>query len=145
MDHTDLRIEFDDELDADEDGPDSTGRLIRPYAITGGRTGADVDIDLEDFGEMGQISTLWRGRGVIFRTVEADYELDFHVAPRRQLVVNLTGAVEIDTGEEARVFEAGSIMLAEDTTGKGHISRNVDGQPRACLFVPLDDGVGERT
>lgn len=47
MEHTDLRIEFDDELDADEDGPDSTGRLIRPYAITGGRTGADVEIDLE--------------------------------------------------------------------------------------------------
>lgn len=47
MDHTDLRIEFADDLDADEDGADSTGRLIRPYAITGGRTGADVDIDLE--------------------------------------------------------------------------------------------------
>lgn len=30
-----------DELD------DSTGRLIRPYAITGGRTGAETDIRLE--------------------------------------------------------------------------------------------------
>ncbi len=47
MEHTDLRIEFDDELDADDEGPDATGRLIRPYAITGGRTGADVEIDLE--------------------------------------------------------------------------------------------------
>lgn len=105
----------------------------------------DVDIDLEDYGEMGQISGLWRGPGVIFRQVAGDYDLDFHVAPRRQLVVNLTGSVEIDTGEEARVFEAGSIMLAEDTTGKGHVSRNVDGQPRSCLFVPLADGVGERS
>ena len=104
----------------------------------------DVDIDLEDFGDAGQISRLWRGSGVIFREVAADYELDFHVAPRRQLVVNLTGSVEIDTGEESRVFPAGSIMLAEDTTGKGHVSRNVDGRPRTCLFVPLDDGVGER-
>ena len=42
------------------------------------------------------------------------------------------------------MFPAGSIMLAEDTTGKGHVSRNVDGRPRTCLFVPLDDGVGER-
>ena len=105
----------------------------------------DVDVDLEDYGEMGQISGLWRGPGVIFRQVSGDYDLDFHVAPRRQLVVNLTGAVEIDTGEEARVFEAGSIMLAEDTTGKGHVSRNVDGRPRSCLFVPLADGVGERS
>ena len=32
------------EVDADED---ATGRLIRPYAITGGRTGAEADIGLE--------------------------------------------------------------------------------------------------
>jgi hypothetical protein len=32
-----------DELDAD----DASGRLIRPYAITGGRTGAETDISLE--------------------------------------------------------------------------------------------------
>lgn len=102
----------------------------------------DVDVDLEDYGEMGQMSGLWRGPGVIFRQVDGDYDLDFHVAPRRQLVVNLTGAVEIDTGQEARIFDAGSIMLAEDTTGKGHISRNVDGRPRSCLFIPLADGVG---
>ncbi len=44
LDDTELRIEFDAEL---EDDPDVTGRLIRPYAITGGRTGADIEIDLE--------------------------------------------------------------------------------------------------
>ena len=59
------------------------------------------------------------GRGVIFREVDPGYLLDYHPAPRRQLVVNLTGSVEIDTGEEARVFGPGSIMLAEDTTGRG--------------------------
>jgi len=31
----------------DADTQDETGRLIRPYAITGGRTGAETDIDLE--------------------------------------------------------------------------------------------------
>jgi len=35
----------DHDLDGDE--PDETGRLIRPYAITGGRTGAESDISLE--------------------------------------------------------------------------------------------------
>ena len=33
--------------DADADTEDETGRLIRPYAITGGRTGAESDIGLE--------------------------------------------------------------------------------------------------
>ena len=40
-----LRVEFDDALDLDEG--DETGRLIRPYAITGGRTGHETDISLE--------------------------------------------------------------------------------------------------
>lgn len=39
-----LRIDVDDLVD---DAADETGRLIRPYAITGGRTGADTDISLE--------------------------------------------------------------------------------------------------
>ena len=42
MDHTDVGV---DELDTDTE--DETGRLIRPYAITGGRTGAETDISLE--------------------------------------------------------------------------------------------------
>ena len=47
MDHTDLRIDdVDTDVDVDPD-PDATGRLIRPYAITGGRTGGEVAIDLE--------------------------------------------------------------------------------------------------
>jgi hypothetical protein len=35
-----------DDIDADDDAED-TGRLIRPYAITGGRTGGEVEIGLE--------------------------------------------------------------------------------------------------
>lgn len=31
----------------DVDMGDETGRLVRPYAMTGGRTGAEVDISLE--------------------------------------------------------------------------------------------------
>jgi len=39
---------IDDDADVDiDDGPDDTGRLIRPYAITGGRTGGEVEISLE--------------------------------------------------------------------------------------------------
>ena len=33
--------------DIGDDEGDATGRLIRPYAITGGRTGAETDIGLE--------------------------------------------------------------------------------------------------
>lgn len=42
-------LDADEELTAlrDDHDEDETGRLIRPYAITGGRTGADTPIELE--------------------------------------------------------------------------------------------------
>jgi len=100
----------------------------------------DVKVALDDAGVAGQISALWPGKGVQFRTVRGDYQIDFHNAPRRQLVVNLTGSVEIEVGDgTTRLLGPGTILLAEDTTGQGHISRGVDGEPRTCLFVHLDD------
>ena len=99
----------------------------------------DVHVDVDDHGAAGRISSLWPGRGVQFREVDGDYHLDYHTAPRRQLVVNLTGSVEIEVGSgEARRFGPGTILLAEDTTGQGHISRSVGSEPRTCLFVHLD-------
>jgi len=96
-------------------------------------------VELEDFGMRGQISALWRGRGVQFRTVPPNYFLDFHTAPRRQLVVNLAGSVDIEVGDGSRrILGPGSILLAEDMTGEGHISRSIDDEPRTCLFVHLD-------
>ena len=98
----------------------------------------DVEIDLEDRGPMGRISALVAGKGVIFREVDGDYNLDFHNAPRRQYVVNLTGSVELEVGDGTqRLLGPGEILLAEDTTGRGHKSRAVGNQPRTCLFIPL--------
>jgi len=114
--------------------------LVRVYTGDDGQSHfEDVTIDLDDHGPMGRISALWKGKGVMFREVDGDYDLDFHNAPRRQLVVNLTGSVDIQVGDgTVRRLGPGSILLADDVTGQGHISRAVDGQPRTCLFIPLD-------
>jgi hypothetical protein len=116
--------------------------LVRVYTGDDGQSHfEDLTVELEDFGRRGQISPLWPGRGVQFRTVPTDYFLDFHTAPRRQLVVNLTGSVEIELGDGTRrILGPGSILLAEDTTGQGHVSRSVDDRPRTCLFIHLDGG-----
>lgn len=98
----------------------------------------DVDVEMAQTGLAGLMSAPVAASSVIFREVDGDYALDFHTAPRRQYVVNLTGSVEIETGlGEKRLLGPGSILLAEDTTGRGHISRAVEGQPRQCLFIPL--------
>jgi len=52
-------------------------------------------------------------------------EVDWHSPPGRLLVLWLTGEVEFETSDgDVRRLAAGSVVLAEDTTGKGHISRH---------------------
>jgi hypothetical protein len=47
--------------------------------------------------------------------------------------------VELEGGRKLRLGP-GHILLAEDTTGKGHISRAVGGADRLSLFITLADG-----
>ena len=115
-------------------------KVVRIYTGADGESHfEDVEIELQDYGPSGRISDLWSGSGVMFREVDGDYDLDYHTAPRRQLVVNLTGWVDIEVGDgTVRRLGPGEILLAEDLEGRGHKSMNVDGQPRTCLFVPLN-------
>lgn len=98
----------------------------------------DVDYELRRSGSR-MLSEMIPTTGMILRETSADYNLDFHTAPRRQFVVNLDAAVEIEVGDGSkRVIGPGEILLAEDTTGQGHISRSVDGKVRHSIFVTLD-------
>lgn len=50
-----------------------------------------------------------------------------HVAPRRHLSVILTGTLEVECSPaEVRRFGPGSLVVLEDTTGEGHITRIVE-------------------
>lgn len=70
------------------------------------------------------------------RTNTPSYDLDFHCAPRRQFIVNLTGEVEIEASDgEKRRFGPGTIMLVEDTTGKGHRSKAIGKENRTSLWL----------
>jgi len=76
-----------------------------------------------------------------FRHTTPAYNLDWHPAPRRQLVVTLSGESEIELeGGRTMRFGPGHILLAEDTTGQGHKSRAVPGTDRIALDIALADG-----
>ncbi len=126
------------EAAADEGG--STMRIVRLYTGPDNQSHfEDIEIPLKDGGKTGFISELIRATGVVFRETTGDYNYDFHRAPRRQYVVNLEGEVEIEVGDGTRrILRTGDILLAEDTTGQGHISRAVAGKPRKSLFITLD-------
>jgi hypothetical protein len=100
----------------------------------------DIDIPLQDLGPVGAMSKLIEATGLVFRETGPDYDLDWHNAPRRQFVLMLSGGeVEIEVGDGSkRRLGPGDILLAEDTTGRGHISRAVDDQPRVSIFITLD-------
>lgn len=115
-------------------------KITRFYTGTDGESHfEDVDIPLDNVKGSQRMSKLKDATGIIFRETSGEYDLDFHNAPRRQYVINLEGQVEITVGDGTRrIFGPGDIFLAEDTTGRGHISRAVNNQPRKSIYVTID-------
>ena len=99
----------------------------------------DLEVEWGEQTPAGWLSERLLATGIIFRQVQPDYDLDWHTAPRRQYIINLDAGVEITVSDgETRVIGAGEVFLVEDTTGKGHMSKAVDGKLRHCIFVPID-------
>lgn len=83
---------------------------------------------------LGTKAATWR------RVIEEAPSTEPHCAPCRQLIVLLSGAVEIEVSTGARErIAAGSLILVEDVKGKGHITRAADEQTRVTLMLELDD------
>lgn len=99
----------------------------------------DVEVEWIEEGPAGKLSKRLPATGIIFRQVQPSYELDWHNAPRRQYIINLDAGVQITASDgEARVIGAGEVILVEDVTGKGHLSKAVESKLRHCIFVPVD-------
>ena len=80
-----------------------------------------------------------RHRHHLPRGASPDYDLDWHPAPRRQYIINLDAGVQITASDgESRQIGAGEVILVEDTWGKGHLSKAIDGKLRHCIFVTMD-------
>ena len=78
--------------------------------------------------------------GVAFAHFPAGWEGDWHPAPRRQYFVVLTGECESETSDgDRRSHSAGSVVLLEDTTGKGHRARVVGDGEVLAMVVQLPD------
>ena len=83
-------------------------------------------------------SPMQAATGVTFRRSEPGEFIDWHPAPRRQYVITLSGHGEIEVGDgTVRCFGPGDVMLAEDLTGKGHLTRVVGNEPRVSAAIPL--------
>lgn len=100
----------------------------------------DVDVPLQAGGGQSDLSALIPATGVMFRRSPSDQYIDWHPAPRRQFVITLAGEAEVEASDgEVRRIGPGTVMLAEDITGKGHITRGVGTADRLSIFVPLPE------
>jgi hypothetical protein len=98
----------------------------------------DIKVDLSPAGGASDLSQMIPAQGMIFRRSSADQYIDWHNAPRRQFVITLSGEAEVVASDgEVRRIGPGTVMLAEDLTGKGHITRGVGTAERLSIFVPL--------
>ncbi|MFC2012197.1 hypothetical protein ACFLVU_03595 [Chloroflexota bacterium] len=115
-------------------------KITRLYTGTDGESHfEDIYITLDGSDGTEKMSELKKATGIIFRETSGAYNLDWHPAPRRQFVINLEGRVELGVGDgTSRIFGPGDIVLAEDTEGRGHVSRAVNNQPRKSIYVTLD-------
>ncbi|RMH69999.1 MAG: hypothetical protein D6675_10910 [Gemmatimonadetes bacterium] len=115
--------------------------ITRLYSDDNGDSRFEViEIPLDDAGDIGRLSKPHPATGIIFRENDADYNYDWHNAPQRQYIIMLDGAIEIETSRgEVRTFRAGDILLVEDTTGKGHKTKAMGGNPRRSIFITLDE------
>ncbi len=75
---------------------------------------------------------------MMLRTTPADYDFDWHCAPRRQFIVNLDAAVDVETGDGCTTrFQSGELFYVEDVVGKGHRSKAVGGAVRHSVFLAV--------
>ena len=66
--------------------------------------------------------------------------IDWHTAPRRQYVITLSGHGELELAGGKKIpVGPGHIELAEDLTGKGHITRVVGNEDRVTLQLPVSE------
>ena len=109
----------------------------------GGSTTSEVEIEFEERGFAAGVPPLLVSPTTACHTVsfvefpDAIRDTDPHPTPRRQYGVVLTGVAETATSDgEVRHFGPGSVVLLEDTEGRGHVTRVIE-PPFRIMFVAL--------
>jgi hypothetical protein len=100
----------------------------------------ELSIDQErpdNFGFVLKQSNAWPSPGIRFVELPANLDQGWHHAPASQIVVVLAGTIEVGTSDgEKRRCTTGQAFIADDLTGKGHLTKVIDG-PARVMFVEL--------
>jgi quercetin dioxygenase-like cupin family protein len=120
-------------------------KITRFHATAdGGSRFQEVEVPInqqrqDQFGHTLLLSNDWASPSIRFVELPAGLDQSWHHAPARQIVVVLSGTLEVGTSDDQkRRCTAGQAFIADDLTGKGHLTRVIDG-PARVMFVQLPD------
>ena len=116
--------------------------IIRIYSGADGQSHfEDVKLRFEPRVDQSETAELIPGSGIVVRRFDPRRSNPWHHAPGRYAVFTLSGAVDIEIGDGTVCrLGPGDILIAEDRTGQGHVTREVGPASRVSIFVPLGGG-----
>jgi quercetin dioxygenase-like cupin family protein len=86
----------------------------------------------------GKITDSTEASSLTFGEIQNLKETPWHNPPCRQYIIMLKGSMEIEIGDGSkRIFNEGDVLLAEDTSGQGHITRAASEGLRKYLAIQL--------
>jgi hypothetical protein len=118
----------------------------KPVMITRLYTGPDGQTHAEEIeatfapGRGNDVYKLMANSGAVINRAPPGRVADWHTAPRRQYVITLSGHGQVELIDGTKIeLGPGGIDLAEDLTGKGHITRTVGNEDRVTIQIPLSN------
>ena len=113
-------------------------RLVRIYTKPDGESAIELREVPMSAGDR-PMSPTFQGGAMFFRETPEGHVQSYHNAPRRQLIFLSSGILEIESSEGRRVVcRPGDLIFAEDTRGKGHITRSLR-DTRGFVHVAMPD------
>ena len=89
--------------------------------------------------ELNAQSVLEKVSGAVVRVAQPGSFSDWHVAPTRRYIINLTGGGQLEVAEGKVDLPPGTVEYIDDLTGKGHTTTNVSREPRVSIHLEFED------
>lgn len=117
--------------------------ITRLYTGSDGLTHAETaeaQLSLRPGGDLYEQGAMVPATGAQIVRAAPGYVQDWHTAPRRQYLITISGRGEVELAGGKKIpLVPGQIVLVEDLTGKGHLTRTIGNQDRVSVIVPLAD------
>lgn len=121
--------------------------LTRIYSDSAGAShfaDREIPFELKDYAPPAppiSVTDVFGSKGWVIISSPVGWHGDWHPVPRRQYMICLAGSLEVQVSDgETRRLGPGSVVLVEDTSGKGHVSKVVGSDRVHMVALPIVEG-----